>query len=700
MVRLKNLFLCLLLTTIGVYSNAQKGNNSSDEVLTGFKQMAALDRLPFLYPNGTKKARSICYDASGGNDDGYFRSTFNRYMDKNGELVVFDADGPGCLYRQQMNIWMSSGIGRMSKTVRIKYYLDNNPTPIINANVHDFFNGLYPPVTAPFAFMRSSQQFGIIYYPFSFNAHLKVTLSDTLITRYVASNFDPDCNWYQYDYLSYPQNVKVNPSFRRDEVAEALVRKQWDNLGLDPKSKEGNLSKEKHISIENGKTETIFDLDGQASIASIELNMAPFDSATFYHSQIRITWDDNEKPAIDMPISYFFGGGGVKDGKWNASLATLLYGFDQQKQNMFCYWPMPFWKHATIQIINNSGEKISSLNYKISYNPASVYNYQKEKSCYFMAKLTCDTSAGGFTRTNFTKPYMNAFQEEGSGEVIACNLWSGNYFEDGDEFTYLDDSHTPQIHGSGTEDDFDQGWSGAPYQRPLWGSMISGMKGVYRLHLDDPYIFYKGIDMRFELTASHYRGLHPRPRKGTKDDVIETEFVVWYYLSPLGKRLSLTDSIDIGNSNDEKAHDFSIKGQTQKYKLTQCYDSYESADDYGLSTDDGSGFNQYCSFKARLDANNHGVRLRNKISRTDNGIQVANVYVDGKKLPQPWSIFTYSEMPRRGKRSFDGWYESEYEIPAAYTANKKSVNIKIEYVKALKNELNSFRYWVYCYDIL
>ncbi|HSZ85150.1 MAG TPA: hypothetical protein VK787_03920, partial [Puia sp.] len=292
MAQLKNLFLYLLLTAIVGYSNAQKGSNSSAEVLTGFKQMAAIERLPFLYPNGTKKVRSICYDASGGNDDGYFRSAFNRYMDKNGELVVFDADGPGCLYRQQMNIWMSSGIGRMSKTVRIKYYLDNSPTPIVNANVHDFFNGLYPPVTAPFAFMRSSQQFGIIYYPFSFNAHLKVTLSDTLITRYVASNFDPDCNWYQYDYLSYPQNVKVKPSFRRDEVAEALVRKQWDNLGLDPKSKVGNLSKEKNISIENGKTETIFDFDGQASIASIELNMAPFDSATFYHSQIRITWDD------------------------------------------------------------------------------------------------------------------------------------------------------------------------------------------------------------------------------------------------------------------------------------------------------------------------------------------------------------------------------------------------------------------------
>jgi len=243
MAEFKKVFLCLLLTAIVVCANAQQRSASSDEVVKGFNQMAAIERLPLLYPNGTKKNRSICYDASSGNQDGYFRSTFNRYLDKNGELVILNAVAPGCLYRQQMNIWMGSGIGKISKTIRIKYCLDNNPTSIVDANVHDFFNGLCPPVTAPFAFTRSSQQFGIIYYPFSFNKHLKVTLSDMPVTRYVATKFDPDCNWYQYDYLSYPQNIQVKPSFRKDEVAEALVRKQRDNLGLDPQ--EGNLSQEK-----------------------------------------------------------------------------------------------------------------------------------------------------------------------------------------------------------------------------------------------------------------------------------------------------------------------------------------------------------------------------------------------------------------------------------------------------------------------
>jgi hypothetical protein len=63
----------------------------------------------------------------------------------------------------------------------------------------------------------------------------------------------------------------------------------------------------------------------------------------------------------------------------------------------------------------------------------------------------------------------------------------------------------------------------------------------------------------------------------------------------------------------------------------------------------------------------------------------------------PWHIITYSEMPRKGKRSFDGWFDSEYEIPKRYTQGKDYITVKIEHVHSVKNELNNFYYWVYCY---
>lgn len=131
--------------------------------------------------------------------------------------------------------------------------------------------------------------------------------------------------------------------------------------------------------------------------------------------------------------------------------------------------------------------------------------------------------------------------------------------------------------------------------------------------------------------------------------------------------------------------------------MTQSYDSYETADDYNVTTDNGRAYNGYSEFRVRLASPNEGVRLRARINRAGNGIQTGNVYVDGRKLPQPWHIVTYAGMPKRGERSFDGWFDTEYEIPKTYTQGKKQITLKIEYVQAMKHNLNSFRYWIYCY---
>jgi hypothetical protein len=72
--------------------------------------------------------------------------------------------------------------------------------------------------------------------------------------------------------------------------------------------------------------------------------------------------------------------------------------------------------------------------------------------------------------------------------------------------------------------------------------------------------------------------------------------------------------------------------------------------------------------------------------------------VNGKKLPQPWYILTYSDQKARRNRSFDGWFESEYEIPAKYTQGKEEVNIKIENAHSIKNELNSYFLKIYSYN--
>jgi hypothetical protein len=205
--------------------------------------------------------------------------------------------------------------------------------------------------------------------------------------------------------------------------------------------------------------------------------------------------------------------------------------------------------------------------------------------------------------------------------------------------------------------------------------------------------------MRFEQTGGRYGdpAMIARRRTGTNDTVCETEFVICYYKSGLGKILELSYSLDMGDTGSEKDHSCKIEGEKWKGTLTQSYDSYDTADDYCVTTDNGRAFDQSCEFKVRLNPKNEGVRLTARVNREENGIQTGNVYVDGKKLAVPWHMVTYSEMARKGNRSFDGWFDSEYEIPKEYTRGKDQVTVKIEHVQSVKNELNSFCYWVYCY---
>jgi hypothetical protein len=688
---------CTFIFLMSILTCAAQKNTLDSYVPTGFEAMAKLERLPVMYPPGTKKNRCITYDATGGNGFGLFLSMFKKYVDEKGEIVFFDAYGPGCLYREQMNIWINNGVGAKNKSIRIKYYFDDETTPRIDVPVFEYFNGEHSPVAEPFAF-RQKSQFGVIYYPFAFEKRLRITLSDTLLTRMVKDNLEASCNWFQFDYLTYPAGTKVKSWNPAMSEYEATVRKQWDNTGQNPKSTAGDRVAEKNISLRPGEQAVLFDQKGDGSITAIQLSLDPFTAETFYNTSIRIQWDDMSLPAVDMPVSYFFGGGGVKDNHWDDTFASLLHGYDSKTRTGYSYWPMPFWKRATVSIVNNSNENISNLTGKISWKPSSVIKYPQKETGYFMMKLTRDTSTGGLTRKDFTRPYAGAFFEKGHGHVLAVNMWSGNFYEDGDEFTYVDGSSTPQIHGDGTEDDFNQGWAGARYQKAIWGALNNGVKGAYRIHLNEPYIYYDQIDMRFEYTNSVYQGESPRKRQGTDNSIIETEFVVWYYQTPFGPAMQQTDHIDVGNAQSEQAHAYRVEGQTGDNTLTQGYDSYESSDSYHIVTDNGRSFNQYCEFDINLSKDNRGVRLRERINRTGNGIQTASIYVDGKKLPIPWYITTYSDQPNIKNRSFDGWFDSEYEIPSDFTKGKKKVRVRVEHVQSIKNELNSYYYWVFCYQ--
>ncbi|MGH7942877.1 MAG: hypothetical protein ACREFR_17605, partial [Limisphaerales bacterium] len=121
-----------------------------------------VDSLPFLR-TGMETRQFCSYDRAGDNYDWQY---FPLYMDTNGECVIFDAMGPGCLYRQQMNIWHGAPV---YKGIHIRYYFDNETRPRVDMDVSTFFStnnplGIFEP---PLGY-DGKNRFRILYHPMFF----------------------------------------------------------------------------------------------------------------------------------------------------------------------------------------------------------------------------------------------------------------------------------------------------------------------------------------------------------------------------------------------------------------------------------------------------------------------------------------------------------------------------------------------------
>jgi hypothetical protein len=133
-----------------------------------------LSSLPYIYPNAESYYLSS-YDRSGGNDDG-FRGTYSQlYIDDKGEHVIFEEDGPGCVY----NLWFT-GSGRNLHWGKLRFYFDNEKTPRIEYEAREFFSGLHRPFVYPLVTHSFISSGGFsCSMPIPFARHLKITTEKT-----------------------------------------------------------------------------------------------------------------------------------------------------------------------------------------------------------------------------------------------------------------------------------------------------------------------------------------------------------------------------------------------------------------------------------------------------------------------------------------------------------------------------------------
>jgi hypothetical protein len=284
-----------------------------------------------------------------------------------------------------------------------------------------------------------------------------------------------------------------------------------------------------YIRIEPKQTFTLAEIQGPGAVQHIWMTI----TGHWRFSILRIYWDGEVEPSIEVPVGDFFACG------WGqyAQVSSLPICVNPGS-GLNCYWEMPFRKSCKITIENLDGNQIT-LYYQIDYTLTDV----GKDLAYFHSQ---------FRRSN-PLPYKTVHTLldgiKGWGQYVGTYMaWGVNnngWWGEGEIKFYIDgDSDFPTICGTGTEDYFCGSYNfenretrqyqefTTPYSglsqviRPDGLYKSQQRFGLYRWHIMDPIRFEK--DLKVTIQALGWR--NDRRYLPLQDDISSVSF--WYQTEP------------------------------------------------------------------------------------------------------------------------------------------------------------------------
>lgn len=438
----------------------------------GLQLLSRFDLLPYL--RDTKCVQDSSYDRAFNNAD------FGHFLRMEGNIAVLaDIRGPGCIYR----FWSANANGRL------RIYFDNSPTPTIDCPMQDFFLGRFPPFLQPLVGHKSGGWY--CFFPMPFQKHCLITVTD------------PGPMYYQVQYQLFPDNTKIttfSPQLsERDLAALATSLEQWGHLGLDPKPP-AKAEEETDVQAICTPTTplTVSDVSGPGEIDSLHIRLDPANSYTLRQTVIRIYWDNASHPAVEAPVGDFFGAG-----FGNETFTALPDAMNDQ--GGFCYWPMPFSRHAHIEL-SNYGPTPVTVSFQMRYHHL---DRPLQDVGYFHARWHRQINQEG---ENF---HILKVTGRGLyvGEHTAMQGDRGIWFLEGNEEIFVDGESFPSILGTGTEDFYTSGWyfDEGPFNEAFHGCILKdeahSRVDAYRYQITDCVPFQKSIEVDIQHgPADNYPG--------------------------------------------------------------------------------------------------------------------------------------------------------------------------------------------------
>ena len=358
-----------------------------------------------------------------------------------------------------------------------------------------------------------------------------------------------------------------------------------------------------------------------AMLRALEISAPRDQSVALGRARLRVTWDDLPHPSIEAPLALFFGAGTLYNRDSREYLVKAFpvnIRFDAERVHLACYFPMPFFRSAKIELLGNGASDLTGLRWSARCQP---YRGPASHVGYFHATY-CD-------HTNPVRGQdlvlLDTREAEGGGD------WSGQFigtsfiFSDranlstleGDPRFFFDDSQTPQAQGTGTEEWGGGGdyWGGQNMTLPFAGHPVGArddksakseedkIESAYRFLLADLMPFGKNALIRLE-------------HGGENSSTEHYQTVAYWYGRP-GASLVKTDELKIGDPTSEAAHRYRSPQASGPYEITSRYewgpDSIRSVEVYPAHTDRGRKTTGTSEFTLKLDPLNVGVMLRRKL---------------------------------------------------------------------------------------
>lgn len=283
----------------------------------------------------------------------------------------------------------------------------------------------------------------------------------------------------------------------QDVLSDAALPNLKDGKMIQVSSYDTTGGNNDRINIHKDKTATIAEIEGPGIITRIWVTIDSRDPFFLRRILLRMYWDGEEYPSVEVPVGDFFGTGfGYKH--YISEYTGMTSG------GYYCYFPMPFNKSARIEVVNQTGQEIFAFYYHIDYFK-SEKKFDK-KTAYFHCLWNRDI------RTDYEDNYV-VLEAEGKGHFVGLNMsmqpYGGGslFYLEGDEMVYVDGEKFPSIYGTGTEDYFTSGWyfnSGefyAPYHGLIIKDDSTGRIAAYRHHIKDPIPFTSS--MKFTIEHGH-----------------------------------------------------------------------------------------------------------------------------------------------------------------------------------------------------